>query len=63
VEDTFGRTFSKQFNIHRTRKGFPNKGIDDFDNMARMGVIVADRAIKELLGGRLSEDKSEWIIP
>ena len=31
--------------------------------MARMGVIVADRAIKELLGGRLSEDKSEWIIP
>jgi len=63
VEDAFGRTFSKQFNIHRTRKGFPNKGIDDFDNMARMGVIVADRAIKELLGGRLSEDKSEWIIP
>jgi len=49
--------------IHRTRKGFPNRGVDDFDNMARIGVIVTDRAIQELLGGRLSADKSEWIIP
>ena len=63
VEDAFGRTFSKQFNIHRTRKGFPNIGVDDFDNMARMGVIVTDQAIVELLGGRLSADQSEWIIP
>jgi hypothetical protein len=31
--------------------------------MARMGVIVTDQAIVELLGGRLSGDKSEWIIP
>jgi hypothetical protein len=30
--------------------------------MARMGVIVTDQAIVELLGGRLSADKSEWII-
>jgi len=40
-----------------------NRGVDDFDNMAKMGVVVTDQAIKELLGGRLSVDKSEWIIP
>jgi hypothetical protein len=63
VEEAFGRQFSTQFNIHRTRKGFANEGIDDFDNMATIGVFVTDRAVQELLGGGLSADKSEWLIP
>jgi hypothetical protein len=62
VEDAFGRKFSEKFNIHRTRKGFPDKGVDDFDNMARTGVIVTDLAIQELLGGQLSADKTQWVV-
>ena len=30
VEKIFGRKLSSLFNIHRTRKGFSNKGIDNF---------------------------------
>jgi len=51
VEKAFGRTFSNQFNIHRTRGGFPNNGIDDFENMAAKGVYIVDRVVQERLGG------------
>ena len=61
IEAAFGQSFSTRFNIHRTRKGFANDGLDDFTNMARVGVEVTDRAVKELIGGKVSD--SNWIIP
>ena len=61
VEATFGQSFSTQFNIHRTRKGFANDGLDDFKNMARVGIEVTDRAIRDLIGGKVSD--ADWIIP
>ena len=42
VEKTFNRKFSNQFNIHRTRKNFPNNGIDNFENMAKKGLSITD---------------------
>lgn len=61
IEAAFGQSFSTQFNIHRTRKGFANDGLDDFANMARVGVEIADRAVSELIGGEVNE--SSWIVP
>ena len=43
IEAQFGQPLSDQFNIHRTRKGFPNNGIDSFCNMAKMGLEVSER--------------------
>ena len=43
IEGQFGQSLSDQFNIHRTRRGFPNDGIDSFCNMARMGIEVSQR--------------------
>ena len=43
IEGQFGQSLSDQFNIHRTRRGFPNDGIDSFCNMARMGIKVSQR--------------------
>ena len=43
IEGQFGKPLSGEFNIHRTRKGFPNDGIDSFCNMAKMGVEVSQR--------------------
>ena len=40
VEKIFGRKLSSLFNIHRTRKGFSNKGIDNFKNMAFKGLSL-----------------------
>ncbi len=61
IETAFDQSFSTQFNIHRTRKGFANDGLDDFANMARVGVEVTDRAVSELIGGEISG--TNWIIP
>ena len=43
VEKAFNREFSEEYNIHRTRQNFPN-GIDDFTNMANIGVFITDRS-------------------
>ena len=43
IEGQFGQSLSDHFNIHRTRRGFPNDGIDSFCNMARMGIEVSQR--------------------
>jgi hypothetical protein len=40
VEKAFSKEFSNRFDIHRTRVGFENDGIDTFDNMARKGIWV-----------------------
>ncbi len=61
IEQAFEQTFATRFNIHRTRKGFPDDGLDDFQNMAQIGLRVTDRAVKELLGGTV--DDRNWIIP
>lgn len=63
IEETFGRKFSNRFNIHRTRQNFPNDGIDTFENMAKKGVIVTDRVVKEEIGGTIDLEKNIWIIP
>ncbi len=61
VEAAFEQPLSSQFNIHRTRKGFANDGMDDFSNMARVGRQVTDRAVTELMGGTVNGEI--WIIP
>lgn len=61
VEEAFNMTFANQFNIHRTRKGFENNGIDTFENMAEKGVKIVDRVVREKMKGTITDD--HWIIP
>jgi hypothetical protein len=63
VDKAFGRKFASKFNIHRTRGGFPNNGIDTFDNMAKTGVFIVDRMVQERLGGGVDLEKNVWYIP
>ena len=63
IEKAFGQSFSSQFNIHRTRQNFPNDGLDNFENMARNGVKVTDRVVKEELGGTIDSVHNNWVIP
>jgi len=63
IEKTFKRQFSNRFNIHRTRQNFPNNGIDTFENMAKKGLIIVDRVVKEELGGTLNKEENTWVIP
>ena len=61
LEKAFNRKFSEKFNIHRTRKGFDNDGIDSFENMALKGLKVVDLVVSNKMNGLVYEDK--WIIP
>ncbi|MBK7940157.1 MAG: ADP-ribosylglycohydrolase family protein [Lewinellaceae bacterium] len=63
VEKAFGRTFSDKFNIHRTRVGFPDKGIDSFYHMAKNGVYIVDRVVQEQMNGGVDLKKDVWYIP
>lgn len=63
VEKAFGRKFSNRFNIHRTRTGFPNDGIDTFDDMSRRGMLIVDRVVREEMGGGIDLTKNVWYIP
>lgn len=63
VEDAFNQKFADKFNIHRTRVGFPNEGIDNFDNMAQIGVFIIDRVVQEHLAGGVNLDEDVWYIP
>ncbi|MGL1886130.1 MAG: ADP-ribosylglycohydrolase family protein [Reichenbachiella sp.] len=63
VEDAFGRKFSGQFNIHRTRVNFPNDGMDDFNSMAKKGVYIIDRVVQEEMKGGVDLEKDQWYIP
>lgn len=62
VEDTFGRKFSEKFNIHKTRVNFPNS-VDNFDNMAKIGIYIIDRVVQEEMGGGVDLEKGIWYIP
>lgn len=63
VNKAFGRKFSDRFNIHRTRIGFDNNGIDTFENMARKGIWIIDRVVQEEMKGGIDLKKDSWIIP
>lgn len=63
VEEAFGRKFSDKFNIHRTRVNFPKNGMDNFENMARTGIYIIDRAVQEEMGGGIDLEKDVWYIP
>ncbi len=63
VEKAFGRKLANKFNIHRTRVGFPNNGIDTFEEMAKWGVYITDRAVQEQMGGGVDLQKNQWYIP
>lgn len=63
VEKAFDRKFAEEFNIHRTRVGFPNKGVDNFNDMAKKGIYIIDRAVQEQMGGGVSLEEDLWYIP
>lgn len=63
IEKAFNRTFSHQFNIHRTRQGFPNNGIDTFEDMAKRGIFIIDRVVQEQMKGGIDLKKNVWYIP
>jgi hypothetical protein len=63
VEAAFGRTFSNRFNIHRTRQGFDNNGIDTFERMAEKGVWIIDRVVQEQLKGGIDTKRDVWRFP
>ena len=62
IEKIFNRKFSNQFNIHRTRQNF-TLGIDSFENMAKNGLTIIDRVVKEELGGTIELENNNWNIP
>lgn len=63
VEKAFDRKFADKFNIHRTRINFPDNGIDTFENMAKKGVFIIDRAVQEQMGGGVDLKNDVWYIP
>jgi hypothetical protein len=63
IEQVFGRKFADRFNIHRTRGGFPNDGIDSIQEMAEQGVFVVDRVVQEETGGGIDLINNRWLIP
>ena len=54
---------SNKFNIHRTRKNFPNDGIDTFENMAKNGIKIVDKVVLEELNGKIDSENKLWLIP
>ena len=63
VEQAFGRSLADRFNIHRTRGGFPDGGIDTLQAMAERGVLVVDRVVQEEMGGGVDLVNNQWFIP
>ena len=63
VEKEFNMKLSNKFNIHRTRKNFPNDGIDTFENMAKNGIKIVDKIVLEELNGKIDSENKLWLIP
>ena len=57
----FDQKLSDKFNIHRTRQNFPNDGLDNFSNMADVGIQIIDRIVEKQLAGKVSAE--QWYIP
>ena len=62
IEAAFGQAFSERFDIHRTRRNFPDP-VDTFPAMAENGVRVVDRVVLEQLGGAVDTDSDAWKFP
>lgn len=61
-------TLSEHYWIHRTRRNFPDRtpnhlGEDTFSAMAKRGIMVIDRIIKEKMAGKVDVQKNLWHIP
>jgi len=63
VEKAFERKFADKYNIHRTRIGFPNNGLDTFKAMAEKGVFIVDRVVQEQMGGGVDLKEGKWYVP
>ena len=63
VEKEFNMKLSNKFNIHRTRKNFPNDGIDTFENMAKNGIKIVEEIVLEELNGKIDSENKLWLIP
>jgi len=63
VEKEFNMKLSNKFNIHRTRKNFPNDGIDTFENMAKNGIKIVDKVVLEEFNGKIDSENKLWLIP
>ena len=63
VEKEFNMKLSNKFNIHRTRKNFPNDGIDTFENMAKNGIKIIEKVVLEELNGKIDSENKLWLIP
>jgi hypothetical protein len=61
IEKIFNKTFPTQFNIHRTRVGFPNNGVDDFKSMAQKGIAITTAVIEKMKLGKTDANKN-WRI-
>lgn len=62
VEASFGKPLSETFHIHRTRKGFPNDGIDTFSAMAEAGIGIIDNVVTRHLKGQVDPLKNKWVF-
>jgi len=62
IEEEFGKKFSNEYFIHRTRQNF-EKSIDNFDNMADKGIRIISRLVINELGGSYDIDNQLWYIP
>ncbi len=63
VEQAFGRRFSSKFNIHRTRKGFANQGIDNFEQMAVKATAIVVQVLTQQLAVQQPAAAKCWQIP
>ena len=63
IEEIFEIKFSTLFNIHRTRRGFSNGGIDNFRNMAIKGQKIVDRVVSKKILGIIDTLNNKWLIP
>lgn len=63
VEKAFNRKFSNRYDTHRTRVGFENGGIDNFENMALKGIHIIDRVVLEEMKGGIDLNNNVWYIP
>ena len=61
IEAMFPIQLSNKYNIHRTRQGFKNNGIDTFEEMAAKGISIVESVITNNLNG--TSENNFWIIP
>ena len=63
IEQAFGRRFSNQFNIHRTRQNFPKNGLDNFSDMAGKGMTIIEHCLNTNYPGSIDRQNNLWRIP